>query len=109
MPPDHMTESKRRLCIASFLFLGWILLLLASISALCTLNFNAFSVRIFQIWAGLSLATHLIWFCTWEDEYHRLAIHCEYITGIENADPFSLIFLNAGSLPGFLLGVMLTD
>jgi hypothetical protein len=109
MLPELMTESKRCLCIALFLFIGWILLLLASVSALCTLDFNAFSVCIFQIWAGLSLATHIIWFCTWEDEYHRLVIHCEYITGIEDTDPFSLIFLNAGSLPGFLLGVMLTD
>ncbi|MGI4791072.1 MAG: hypothetical protein ACRYFS_19775 [Janthinobacterium lividum] len=106
--PETTAEARRCLWVIMFLFVGWILLIVALVPAVLTLSIGTFTRYVLYVWAGLSLATHAVWFFAWGKDYRRLVVHCAYAIGYEDADPPDFMLLNAGSLPGFVLGILIT-
>ena len=116
LPPDD----RRGLWIAAALIAGWAFLILILVNVMTQVLHSIlwqssdviltpYLRNCLLSWISLSVASHLIWFFAWGDEdYHRLAIHCAYL-GRKKGDPdLDVLALNAGSLPGYLLGITLT-
>ncbi len=117
--PGLAPDARRCLWVLGLLLLGWVLLGLCLSNIMLQVAHGMLYGTLVVltpwlkscvfVWTGLSLLSHACWYCVWGEDYHRLVIHCAYLEERTNRDGLDGFIVNLGTLPGYILGVCLTD